>query len=142
MRRIRRSIRRWSLAAAVTTACLVPVMATRAGANTTGSPHWMVSANGIVWSVGGAPNYGSLPTRPNSPIVGITPTPSRQGYWLVAADGGVFSFGDAGYFGSMGGNPLNRPIVGMAPTASGHGYWLFAGDGGIFAFGDATFHGS
>ncbi|MGH9069183.1 MAG: hypothetical protein ACRD0J_17100, partial [Acidimicrobiales bacterium] len=50
------------------------------------------------------------------PIVGISATPSGQGYWMVAADGGVFSFGDATFHGSTGAVHLNRPIVGMAPT--------------------------
>ena len=113
-----------------------------ASAATTGSPHWVVSTQGTVWSVGGAPNYGSVSGKLTSPIIGIAPTATRKGYWLVAADGGIFSFGDAGFFGSMGGQRLNAPIVGMAPTSTGNGYWMFAGDGGIFSFGDAAFYGS
>lgn len=37
----------------------------------------------------------------NAPIVGISSTPSGQGYWLVSADGGVFAFGDAQYLGRV-----------------------------------------
>jgi hypothetical protein len=78
----------------------------------------------------------------NSPIVGITATPSRGGYWMVARDGGVFAYGNAGFYGSTGGLTLAAPIVGMAATPDGGGYWLVASDGGIFAFGNAQFHGS
>jgi len=89
------------------------------------------------------PHFGSLP-RPGTAarVVGMTATPSRQGYRMVAGDGGVFTFGNAPFFGSMGGKPLHRPIVGMAATASGGGYWLVASDGGVFSFGDAPFLGS
>ena len=78
----------------------------------------------------------------DAPIVGLTATPSGDGYWLVASDGGIFSYGDAGFFGSTGALRLNAPIVGMAVTHSGNGYWLVASDGGIFSYGDASFHGS
>jgi uncharacterized protein YkwD len=77
-----------------------------------------------------------------APIVGITATPSGQGYWRVGLDGGIFAFGDARFHGSTGAMRLNQPIVGMAATPTGSGYWLVASDGGIFAFGDARFHGS
>jgi hypothetical protein len=50
----------------------------------------------------------------DQPIVGMTTTPSGNGYWLVAADGGIFTFGDAPFFGSTGGTRLHAPIVGMA----------------------------
>ena len=87
------------------------------------------------------------------PVVGITPTASRNGYWLVASDGGIFSFGDSGFYGSIPGlglhpagsrlpNSLDAPIVGMVPTRTGHGYFMVASDGGVFAFGDARFEGS
>src|SRR4051794_21436990 len=144
MRKIRRSIRRALVAAAVVAGAWAPGLThpAPASAATTGSPHWVVSTQGTVWSGGGAPNYGSVSGKLGSPIIGIAPTPTRKGYWLVAGDGGIFSFGDAGFFGSMGGQHLNAPIVGMAPTTTGRGYWMFAGDGGIFSFGDAAFYGS
>ena len=49
----------------------------------------------------------------NQPVVGITATPSGQGYFEVASDGGPFAF-DATFAGSMGGQILNKPIAGMA----------------------------
>ena len=82
------------------------------------------------------------PTATTPPVVGVSSTPSGDGYWKVSSVGGVFTFGDAGFFGSMGGQPLNQPVVGMASTADGRGYWLVAADGGVFSFGDAQFHGS
>jgi hypothetical protein len=74
--------------------------------------------------------------------LGISATPSGNGYWVVQADGAVHAKGDAPDFGSMAGKPLNRPLVGMASTPTGGGYWLVGNDGGIFSFGDAPFFGS
>ena len=104
---------------------------------------WLVDSNGGVFSIGGAPFYGSASGQSlASPVVGIAPTPGGGGYWEDASDGGIFSFGDAPFYGSMGGRPLNAPIVGMATTPDGKGYWEVASDGGIFSFGDAGFYGS
>ena len=105
--------------------------------------YWLASANGGIFTFGGAKFYGSAGSLPlNSPIVNMAATPDGKGYWLVASDGGIFAFGDAGFYGSTGSLHLNKPIVGMTPTADGKGYWLVASDGGIFAFGDAGFYGS
>jgi hypothetical protein len=104
---------------------------------------WLVAGDGGVFSVDGAPFYGSMGGQPlNAPIVGMAATPDGGGYWLVGSDGGVFSFGDAAFDGSMGGLRLNAPVVGMAATSDGGGYWLVAADGGVFSFGDAPFMGS
>jgi hypothetical protein len=103
----------------------------------------MVSADGGVFGIGGAPFYGSIGGKHlEAPVVGMAPTPGGRGYQEVSADGGIFAFGNAGFHGSMGGHRINEPIVGMAATPSGHGYWEVAADGGIFAFGDAQFYGS
>jgi Trypsin/Fibronectin type III domain len=121
---------------------VVPIVGVAAAPNTEAG-HWVVAADGGVFSYAGALFYGSMGgQRLAAPMVGMTATASGQGYWLVAADGGVFTYGDAPFYGSMGGKPLNKPIVGMAATPSGRGYWLVAADGGVFAFGDAGFHGS
>jgi arylsulfatase A-like enzyme len=105
--------------------------------------YWLTSADGGVFSLGGAPFFGSTGgIHLNQPVVGMAATPTGNGYWFVASDGGIFSFGDAGFFGSTGAVKLNQPIVGMAATPTGRGYWLAAFDGGIFAFGDAGFFGS
>ncbi len=94
---------------------------------------------------------GGVPLQ--RPVVGIVPTPDRNGYWLDASDGGVFAFGDTQFYGSMPGlgfhpagsglpQSLNAPIVGMVPSHDDAGYFMVASDGGVFAFGDATFAGS
>ncbi|NOX29826.1 MAG: CAP domain-containing protein [Actinobacteria bacterium] len=102
---------------------------------------WAVSPDGTVTPFGDAPHLGD-PSDLNlaRPIVGLSATPSGNGYWLVASDGGIFSYGDARFYGSTG--AINQPIVAMAPTPSGNGYWLVASDGGIFSYGDARFYGS
>jgi hypothetical protein len=113
------------------------------GGSPSPSNFWLATATGSVYPMGNAPSLGQpAPTPLNQPIVGITPTHSKNGYWLVASDGGIFAYGDAGYFGSTGGIHLNKPIVGMTPTPDGGGYWMVASDGGIFTFGDAQFFGS
>jgi hypothetical protein len=131
-------------APATTTATTAPaVAATPAAASSSVPAYWLASANGGVYSFGGAPFFGSAGNLAlQKPIVGMAATPDKGGYWLVASDGGVFTYGDAGFFGSTGAIRLNQPIVGMAPTPDGGGYWLVAADGGIFTFGDAAFYGS
>jgi hypothetical protein len=61
----------------------------------------MATAAGAVKAFGDAPAAGSLPSRPNLPVVGLASTPSGKGYWLAGADGGIFAFGDAAYHGSV-----------------------------------------
>ena len=114
---------------------------------------WSGSDGGI-FSFGAAAFHGSMGGIPlQRPVVGITPTSTRNGYWLVASDGGIFSFGDSTFYGSIPGlglhpagsglpNSLNAPIVGMVPSLTGHGYFMVASDGGVFGFGDAHFEGS
>jgi hypothetical protein len=129
-------------AATTTTSTTVPP-ATAHSTSSTVPAYWLASANGGVFSFGGAPFYGSAGNLAlNKPIVGMAATPDGGGYWLVASDGGVFTFGDARFYGSTGAIHLNKPIVGMAATADGGGYWLVASDGGVFTFGDARFSGS
>ncbi len=108
-----------------------------------GTGFWLASADGGVYTIGGAPYYGSMGgTQLTGPVVGIAATPAGGGYWLVGIDGGIFTFGNAAFYGSMGGEHLNQPIVGMAATPTGGGYWEVAADGGIFTFGNAAFYGS
>ena len=117
-----------------------------------GMGYWEVTANGMVYALGSAQNYGNVAgIHLDAPIVGMASTPDGKGYWLVAADGGIFNFGDAGFYGNTytdgltglsGSHRLAAPIVGMASTPDGNGYWLVAADGGIFNFGDAGFYGN
>jgi len=106
-----------------------------------GTGYWVFTANGGVFSYGGAPFFGSVPgllpagKQLAQPIVGMAATPNGGGYWLVGADGGIFSFGNARFFGSVpdvlgAGKQLAQPIVGMAATPNGGGYWLVSGQPG------------
>ena len=116
--------------------------------------YWLVGSDGGIFSFGAASFHGSMGGVPlQRPVVGITPTASRQGYWLVASDGGIFSFGDSGFYGSIPAlglhpagsgvpNSLSAPIVAVVPSSTGHGYFMVGSDGGVFAFGDAHFAGS
>jgi len=109
--------------------------------------YWLATADGAVYSFGGAPFYGSMAGTPlNAPVVAIVPYRpdggyfATTGYYLVAADGAVFAFGGAPFYGSLGERHLNQAIVGMARTPAG--YFLVAADGGVFSFGTAHFRGS
>ena len=114
-----------------------------AAGRSTGDGYWASSADGGVFSHGGASYHGSAGAMHlNSPVVGMAAAPDGDGYWLTAADGGVFAFGSATFYGSTGGLRLNSPIVDMAAAPDGGGYWLVAADGGVFAFGSAKFLGS
>ena len=91
-----------------------------------------------------SPSWIRVPGVPeaSAQIIGLSPTPSGDGYRLLGSDGGLLEYGQTPFFGSTSGTVLNKPIVGMAATPDGGGYWLVASDGGIFAFGDAQFYGS
>jgi len=104
---------------------------------------WAVSADGAVTPFGDAPHLGDPSDLDLAqPIVGLTATPSGNGYWLVASDGGIFSFGDAAFHGSTGAYDLAAPVVGMASSPTGLGYWLVGQDGSVYSFGDAGFSGT
>ena len=135
------------LAAALCATATVTSALTISGSHPAGASsvpaEWLVASDGGVFSMGGAPFYGSAGGKwLASPVVGMAPTPDGGGYWEEASDGGVFSYGDAAFYGSMGGKHLNAPVVGMASTPNGKGYWEVASDGGIFSYGDANFYGS
>ena len=74
--------------------------------------------------------------------MGITATPSGNGYWLVGRSGHVFSFGDTRYYGSRRKQRVPMPVVGMTRTSTGRGYWLVGQYGNIYCFGDARSFGS
>jgi hypothetical protein len=116
--------------------------------------YWLVGGDGGIFTFGAARFFGSTGNLTlQRPVVGITPTATRDGYWLVASDGGIFAFGDSGFYGSLpglgigpagagSGRKLSAPIVGMVPSTDSHGYFMVGADGGVFAFGDAHFEGS
>jgi Putative Ig domain len=98
-----------------------------------------------------SPTFGQgVPTTPvNAPqapltgrVVGMSATPTGDGYWIADASGGIVVRGSATFYGSMAGATLDAPVAHVIATADGRGYWLVAADGGLFAFGDAQFFGS
>lgn len=104
---------------------------------------WVARASGVVECLGYAADLGDAAEEDlDSPIVGITATPSGEGYWLVAADGGVFTFGDACFYGSLSRTPLAEHVVALASAGVGDGYWLLNASGLVSCFGSARYHGS
>ena len=74
-----------------------------------------MASDGGIFAFGDARFLGSTgATRLAQPVVGMSRSPSGNGYWLVASDGGVFAFGDARFQGSTGAIRLARPMVGIA----------------------------
>jgi hypothetical protein len=96
------------------------------------------SWNGAVWSPEISPNGSVLV----APAVGITATPSGDGYWIADESGDVVARGAAHGYGSLAPGALGAPVVGVVGAPDGRGYWLVASDGGVFAFGSARFLGS
>jgi hypothetical protein len=85
-----------------------------------------------VFTFGDARFFGSMGGRHlDSPVVGMTPTPTGHGYWLVAADGGVFSFGDARFAGSTAPLHASSPTVGIVAHRHDDGYFLLQADGTV-----------
>jgi hypothetical protein len=125
---------------AIVTSALTTPSSHSAGASSS-SAAWLVDRDGAIYSIDGAPDYGSASNQWVSPIVGMAATPNDGGYWEVARDGRIYPFGNAGYFGSAS-NEWFSPIVGMAATPDGKGYWEVASDGRIYPFGDADSYGS
>lgn len=104
---------------------------------------WVARASGVVESLGHGVDLGDAAEEDlNSPIVGITATPSGEGYWLVAADGSVYTFGDACFYGSLSRAARSENVVALASAGAGDGYWLLSASGLVSCFGSARYHGS
>lgn len=98
---------------------------------------WVTDSDGKVIGLavtGYGPHVGRTPA---TPVVGIAPAPSGQGYWLVTRAGRVFHYGDAGFFGPKANRTAVGDVVGIAATRSGRGYWVATASGRVFHFGDA-----
>jgi len=78
---------------------------------TTGG-YWEVAATGGIFSFD-APFYGSATGHASSPVVGMAPALTGNGYWIGDAIGQVFAKGVPSE-GTMAGTPLNQPMVGFA----------------------------
>ena len=73
-----------------------------------------MASDGGIFAYGGAPFYGSPAGAARSPIIGIAPTPSGDGYWVVGSNGAVYNFGGSHYYGGLDSAVLNKAIVGLA----------------------------
>ena len=80
---------------ALLTSALATPRSHSAGASSS-SAAWLVDRDGAIYSMGGAPDYGSASNQWASPIVGMATTPNDGGYWEVARDGRIYPFGNAG----------------------------------------------
>lgn len=108
----------------------------------TGNGYWSLTADGGVFTSGGADFFGAPVGSTAGPAADMVSTPTGDGYWIASADGGVYHYGDADWRGSARDVNLGKPIVGIAATPTGRGYWLVTSAGRVFAFGDADHHGN
>ena len=83
----------------------------------------MLEANGTVHAFGDAPTVGISPASPplssmRSPMTGMIPDFSGQGFDAVNASGQAFAYGDAPYFGDITTvvNGYSGHAVGIAAT--------------------------
>lgn len=101
--------------------------------------YWLVTSAGEVFATKAGFFGDKRSTQLKSPIVGLEPTPSFQGYWLVAADGAIFTFGDAVSYGDVANFQLQAPVVGMERSLAG--YWIVTANGQVYPFGSAELKG-
>lgn len=68
-----------------------------AAKNPTGKGWWLLSDQGGVQNLGGAPWLGSPLSENKAPVpcLGIEAAPAGEGYWVYAADGSIWAFGTA-----------------------------------------------
>lgn len=103
-----------------------------------GFGYWILTNDGIVWSIGTENNGHPNASRTNI-WRSISCTPSGRGYWTLDKDGTVNAFGDATHFGNVpAGQGHARKI---RRTSTGNGYWILMDNGRVFTFGDAPYLG-
>ena len=72
-----------------------------------------------MFTYGDAAYHGSVPGQGivgQPSVVGMTATPSGQGYWLTGGNGAVYSYGDATFLGAPTATHLVAPITGIAAS--------------------------
>jgi hypothetical protein len=103
--------------------------------NGRGGGYWVLTKDGDVYGLKGAPNIVRKPTRRT--IVGIAAHPTRVGYWLVDRQGLVTAHGAARNYGRA----HLKAAVGIAAHRSGRGYWVAGKSGSVRALGAAGRYG-
>jgi hypothetical protein len=106
----------------------------------TGAGAWEIRTDGTVTPLGDAPDVGSLPVPPATPVVDGARS-ATGGLWVVTEAGVVTALGGAAEMPALD-TPVEGTVVGIAGTPTGAGYWLVTDLGAVYAFGDAPFVGS
>jgi hypothetical protein len=101
----------------------------------------VLSAGGMLTTLGSAQKFGSPAQRGTSNTIAIAPGP-KQSFWTLEKDGTVLAFGGAASLGSMASTGDTTPPVDIAALSSGGGYWILTAAGGVWAFGAAHWYGS
>jgi hypothetical protein len=108
----------------------------------TGAGAWEVRVDGTVTPLGDAPDVGSLPVPPSTPVVDGARS-AAGGIWVVTQAGVVTALGGAPELPALDTEtPTLGNVVGITGTPSGAGYWLVTDVGAVYAFGDAPYVGS
>ena len=100
-------------------------------ANAGGEGFWVLTKNGEVFALNGAPDLGS--PKAGREYVAMAGHPRRSGFWVLGATGKVYAFGAATDRGSA----RVKRAVGIAAHRSGRGYWVASRAGKVAAFGKA-----
>jgi hypothetical protein len=104
-------------------------------ANNAGEGFWVLTKEGDVFALGGAPDLGTPKTSRR--LVAMASHPTRAGFWVLDVRGRVHAFGAAKQLGSA----KFKRAVGMAVHRSGRGYWIASANGTVAARGKAKAYG-
>jgi hypothetical protein len=116
----------------------------RLGAYTLDDTGFIVAYGTATLKTPNATNVPSTSWSTDEFAIGMSVTPSGNGYWVFTSRGRSLAYGDATDFQDIveRGITLNQPMIDAAAAVGSNGVYLVAEDGGVFAFGDATFRGS